>query len=61
MTTKLLVIGGVGGATAAARVGRLNERAESMLLERRRARFFRKLRAALLYWWSDGRQGQPAG
>ena len=35
MTTKLLVIGGVaGGATAAARVRRLNERAEIILFER---------------------------
>jgi NADPH-dependent 2,4-dienoyl-CoA reductase/sulfur reductase-like enzyme len=47
---KVLIVGGVaGGASAAARLRRLNEKAEIIMFERGRIHILCKLRASVLY------------
>ena len=49
---KVVIVGGVaGGATAAARIRRLNEQAEIVVFERSGYHLLRQLRSALLYRW----------
>ena len=50
---KVVIIGGVaGGATAAARIRRLDEKAEIIVLKSQ-VMFLCKLRTSLLYWRCD--------
>lgn len=54
---KILIIGGVaGGATAAARLRRLSEDAEIVVIERSGLGILCELRASLLYWRYDPRK-----
>lgn len=56
---KVVIVGGVaGGATAAARLRRLDEQAEIIIFERTGIRFIRKLRPSLLHWRRDRREKQ---
>ena len=51
---KIIIIGGVaGGATTAARIRRVDETAEIILLGKRKVYIIRQLRASLLYRRSD--------
>lgn len=51
---KIIIIGGVaGGATTAARIRRVDETAEIVLLEKRKVHIIRQLWPTLLYRGSD--------